>query len=321
MKLSIIVPTHNRPKALIRNLAALSRQSLDRTAFEVLVIDDGSSQHNQPINEQATLDQDFTYVLKEQGGLVSARNAGAERATGDILYFLDDDVVPAKDTLREILSWHEREEDPIAVLGSVPFPEESLKNPFIWYLDRHCHYEPFKHPEKYPDGKPLPPMNGNSSIRRQTFFDVGMYDDRFHQYGAEDNELGVRLLEAGISARYNENAIGWHHHEKTFKDYCLDQEKAGESIIWLYRKYPLIKSHKNIDIMVDTFQSLPLKKKVRRLIMFVTLTVPVVLWPARLLVGAFGSCFALRYVLSPAFQWVSLYHYAVGMRRALNEAG
>ena len=319
MKLSVIVPTHNRPQSLGRTLAALSAQTIDRDAFEVIVVDDGSTMENRTAGEAITAEHGFTCIAQQQAGLAAARNAGAERATGRVLYFLDDDVVPQQDALDELLQWHERTDKPVAVLGSLPFPEEILRNPFIWYLDHCCHYEPFRHPEKYPGSKPLPPMNGNSSIERETFFELGKYDEQFRQYGAEDNELGIRVMEAGIEALYNERVVGHHYHLKGFEDYCGDQEKAGESIIRLYRKYPVIKDHKNIDVMIAPFSELPLRKKIRRLIMRATLALPAVLWAPRCFIQLFGHCYGMRRLLAPAYLWVSHYHYAVGMQRGLKQ--
>ena len=307
MKLSVIVPTHNRPQSLGRTLAALSAQTIDRDAFEVIVVDDGSTTENRAAGEAITAEHGFTCIAQQQSGLAAARNAGAERATGRVLYFLDDDVVPQPDAVDELLQWHERTDKPVAVLGSLPFPEEIRRNPFIWYLDHCGHYEPFRHPEKYPGGKPLPPMNGNSSIDREAFFELGKYDEQFRQYGA------------GIEALYNERVVGHHYHLKGFGDYCRDQEKAGESIIRLYHKYPMIKGHKNIDVMIAPFSELPLRKKIRRLIMQATLALPAVLWVPRAFIQLFGHCYGMRRLLAPAYLWVSHYHYAVGMRRGLEQ--
>jgi GT2 family glycosyltransferase len=228
MRLSVIIPTHNRPARVLETLEALEAQMLAREAFEVIVVDDGSEEENRQIIRDVKLAHPFVYLEKEQGGLASARNLGAGKACGDILYFLDDDVYPAAATLAEHLASHDRNHHPVAVVGSLPFPDSFKRTPFLWYLERSGHYDLYEIPDKYPGGEPpMPPLNGNSSIPREVFFNVGAYDERFRQYGGEDLDLGYRLAQAGVVFVYNPAAVGHHNHEKDFSQFCVDMERAG----------------------------------------------------------------------------------------------
>ncbi len=317
-KLSVIIPTHNRPQTLRNTLVALGQQSLPADRFEVLVIDDGSEE-DQRVPLRAFRDSfDFTLVEKQQGGLASARNRGAEQAAGEILLFLDDDVMPARETLEQHLESHAAEPEPVAVVGSLPFPRHVKPNTFLWYIERSGHYDLYKHPRKYPGGKPpMPPMNGNSSISRELFVKIGKYDESYRQYGSEDLELGYRLARSGVRFVYNPRAIGYHDHIKDFPRFCLDMETAGDSLIRVYRKYPDIKAPKRIDILEDRIGDLPGKKKVIKVIMVATLRCPWILGPARWILRRAEGFYALRQLLFPLYRWVAHYHYALGMQRAL----
>jgi hypothetical protein len=116
---------------------------------------------------------------------------------------------------------------------------------------------------------------------------------------------------------YNPQAIGYHHHLKTFAEFCRDMERAGESLIRVYRKYPSIRAAKKIDVVEDRLRDLPGRKKLIKLILSATLRWPWILGLPRLAIRAGGGLWGLRAPLFPLYRWVGHYHYAVGMRRGL----
>ncbi len=319
MKISVIIPTRNRKDILFDTLSALKKQSLGEDLFEVLIVDDGSSEEHRKILRDHVGKFNYTLLEKEHGGLAAARNLGADHADGDILYFLDDDVIPAPNTLAHHVKTHEIEKNIIAVIGSLPYPKSFKISTFLWYLDRRGHYDLYMNPKKYPGGTPpLPPLNGNSSLPRKVFFDLGKYDETFKQYGGEDLEFGYRLANAGIEFVYNPFAIGYHNHLKNFANFCIDMEKSGESLIMIYRKYPEIKQMKKIDIVEDGFFVLKGRKKIIKAILSITLICPWLLALPKSIIGFGESFFSSRYILYPLYHWVSQYYYAIGMKRELS---
>jgi GT2 family glycosyltransferase len=318
MKLSVIIPTHDRPGTLRNTLAALAGQTLPAERFEILVVDDGSDEAHRREVRSLCASGRGELIEKDQGGLASARNRGADRARGEILHFLDDDVIPVPESLEQHLASHAAAPSPVAVVGALPFPPHVKLNAFLWYIERSGHYDLYKHPGKYPGGKPpMPPMNGNSSISRELFFRIGRYDESFRQYGSEDLELGYRLARAGVRFVYNPRAVGYHDHTKDFPTFCADMETAGESLIRVYRKYPDIKAPKKIDIVEDRLRDLPRGKLPVKIIMEATFGFPWILVLPRWLLRRAEPCHGLRHLLFPLYRWVAHYHYAVGMRRAL----
>ncbi len=319
MSLSVIIPTYNRVDILLLTLAAIENQTLPKNAFEVIVVDDGSNKRNRQRLKRYEPSYQYKLLEKEHGGLASSRNLGADHAKGDILYFLDDDVIPALDTLEQHLRSHERAPEPLAVVGSLPYPMDISRNCFLWYLEKRTHYDLYKNPKKYSGGEPpLPPLNGNSSIPRDLFFKIGKYDESFKHYGGEDLELGYRLAKAGVRFIYNPHAVGYHNHIKDFSQFCIDMERAGESLIGIYRKYPEIKAAKKIDILEDPIIRLPLRKKMIKLILLLTMGCPWVLMLPRLILRKGEPYYVLRCVLFPIYHWISSYHYALGMQKGLS---
>jgi len=320
MKVSVIVPTYNRVKTLQTTLSALSAQTLADDDYEVIVVDDGSDEENRRRLEECRKQYHYRLLENNHGGVASARNLGADHANGDILYFVDDDVVLGVDAVNQHFQTHLEVTEPVAVVGALPFSPIIKPNAFVAYMDERNHFDLYKNPHKYPGGQPpLPPMNGNASVSRELFFEIGKYDESFKQYGGEDLELGYRLSKSGVKFVYNPHAVGYHNHVKSFPQFCADMEKAGESLIQVYRKYPEIKVPKKIDLLEDSLGSFHGRKKIIKLIVMLTLSFPGLLSLPRLITRLGEPYHSLRTVMFPLFQWISDYHYAVGMERRLSE--
>lgn len=318
MRLSVIIPHYNRSVQAERTLDGLADQTLDRDVFEVVVVDDGSREEERRRLRTYRAPFALTIVEKENGGLASARNRGAAQARGEVLLFLDDDVLPERDLLRQHLASHDAHDGPCAVVGALPYPPGTRMTPFLWYLERSGHYDLYIHEDKYDEGKPpMPPMNGNSSVSRRTFESIGGYDEGFRRYGSEDLDLGYRLEQAGVPFVYNPEAIGYHDHLKSFVQFQTDMETSGESLIQLYRKHPAIRESKKIDIVEDSWSTLPSGKRLTKLVMETTMAAPWIMTPARWVIALTERFYAARRFLFPLYRVISYHHYAVGMRRGL----
>lgn len=88
-KFSFIVPVYNTEKYLKRCLDSIKSQTLDD--YEVIVVDDGSTDNSRQIINEYLSDKRFKYIHQENGGLSEARNTGVEHSTGCYLLFLDSD--------------------------------------------------------------------------------------------------------------------------------------------------------------------------------------------------------------------------------------
>jgi glycosyltransferase involved in cell wall biosynthesis len=95
MRLSAIIPTHNRPAALRACLVTLQRQDVDPAALEVVVVDDGSEEEMAPLVAEVAASGPIPMRCERQppGGLNGARNRGVDASSGELLAFLDDDTL------------------------------------------------------------------------------------------------------------------------------------------------------------------------------------------------------------------------------------
>ena len=92
MKLSIITAAHERPNKL-RDRCLPSIASQTRRDFEWVVVNDGDDAETKHVVDSAAADMDMRYIATPHRGLVASRNLGLDKATGDLISFLDDDNI------------------------------------------------------------------------------------------------------------------------------------------------------------------------------------------------------------------------------------
>lgn len=106
--LSVIIPTYNRKDSLIRLLLSLAEQSCPYELYEVVIADDGSTDGTEEAVADFVAPYKLWYSWQENAGVNAARNRGLHQAYGDIVLFLDDDMVADPRLLEEHLKAHER---------------------------------------------------------------------------------------------------------------------------------------------------------------------------------------------------------------------
>lgn len=124
-KISIVIPTYNRPESLLRLLESLAaQQDVDWEAGEVLVVDDGSSVSYAAVLSGRDWPFELRLLQQENGGEARARNTGAAQARGELLLFLDDDMELLPDYVAAMGAEQERRQDWI-LIGNMQTPVET----------------------------------------------------------------------------------------------------------------------------------------------------------------------------------------------------
>jgi glycosyltransferase involved in cell wall biosynthesis len=128
MMLSVIIPTRNRCESLDRLFNALSRQTLKSDYYEIILIDNGSSDNTQNIFRK--WNNTFThisYYYQSSPGLHIGRHKGLHEAKGNVLVYIDDDIEPFETWLEAIQTSFENKE--IVLVGGKCLPKYETPPP------------------------------------------------------------------------------------------------------------------------------------------------------------------------------------------------
>ncbi|MCT2398395.1 glycosyltransferase family 2 protein [Novosphingobium mangrovi (ex Huang et al. 2023)] len=236
--ISVVIPSHNRQALLAQVLDALAAQIPQTPAFEVVVVLDGCRDGSPAMLAGRSDPFSITVVELPGTGPAKARNAGVAKATGRLLLFLDDDVIPTDRLVSAHAEAHEANPG-AAVLG--PYPPEPVASGERFRLDARrwwtSHFEEVAAPGHRFTYRDL--LTGNLSMSRELWDEVGGLDPQFAK-AREDWELGVRLMEHGAPFIYAPQALGWHQeHLTTTPNGALRRAKEeGRSDALMALKHP-----------------------------------------------------------------------------------
>ncbi|MBK8177851.1 MAG: glycosyltransferase [Planctomycetes bacterium] len=188
--ISVVVPAFNNPGQLARCLDALGRSTVP---FELIVVDDASTDAAAITHMRRA--GDGYLRLERNGGPAVARNAGARRATGSLVAFIDSDVLVTPTTIEDLARVLVREPEVDACFGSYDSEpdDRGVVSTYRNLLHHHVHQTGPREASTF--------WAGCGAVRRQKFLDLGGYDERFHRPSIEDIELGMRLCAAGHRIR------------------------------------------------------------------------------------------------------------------------
>lgn len=224
---SIIVPVRNGAESLPRCLTALLSQTLPRDQYEIIVVDDGSSDATAVIARQAGI----SYLYLPPSGPAAARNHGAQQAQGDFLLFTDADCEPAPHWIESLLTAFN--DDSVMGAKGVYRTRESGLIPRFVQLEYLSKYASMAH---------LPSIDFidtySAAYRRAVFLANGGFDTSFPTAAVEDQELSFRLARKGYRLVFVPAAIVYHRHDLTFAEYIQRKFWIGYWKTFLLRRHP-----------------------------------------------------------------------------------
>jgi glycosyltransferase involved in cell wall biosynthesis len=189
MKISVVIATRDRAALLDGALASL-RTQIGAPELEAIVVDNGSSDATRAVAEgYAAL-----YAYEPQPNRALARNVGIAAASGDVVLFVDDDVVLPPFFVAAHARAHARRPEPCVVSGPIINVPSASVRPVPTFRNASNAYF----------------CTCNVSVPRKALEAVGGFDSSFDQYGWEDTELGVRLRGLGLRRCFAWDAYLWH---------------------------------------------------------------------------------------------------------------
>jgi glycosyltransferase involved in cell wall biosynthesis len=230
---SVIVATFNRRELLLCVLDALDRQSVNAKEFEVIVVDDGSTDGTAAAVRSRCWAAEISVFQQSNRGPATARNIGLEAARGDIVIFLDDDLIPEKDFIKEHIRSHSRGVGKQAILGPALSLSRYSQPWIVWQQATYEKtYSAFRRNEIQPTFRHF--WSGNCSIPRDVLKAVGGFDASF-RYG-EDIELGYRLRKQDVQFAFNMFASGYHHSSRPLSGWMAAHNAYGHHDVRIFEQ-------------------------------------------------------------------------------------
>ena len=234
--LTIIIPTYNRVKQLEKCLNKLKNQTLSRDAYEIIVVNDGSTDETQEF-----LDKQSGVKVFHQGnaGQGNARNLAIPHARGQIILFIGDDIYAPKSFLQTHVDFHKENPKPEeACLGLTLWDQDLKQNPFMqWLTDGGPQFA-------YHKLKPNEEASfwffytSNISLKAELLHKQP-FDPDFKGYGWEDIEIAYRMKkEEGLHITYMPSALAYHDHHMEEKSLKNRMKRIGSNAHIFQTKHP-----------------------------------------------------------------------------------
>ena len=234
MRVTVVVPVYNGASVLPRCLDALATQTWPSSDYEIIVVDDGSTDGAAGVVEAWCADHPGVHIAcirQQNAGPAAARNRGAAAAHAPVVLFTDADCAPEADWLEQMAAAFE-DEKVAGAKGAYLSDQTGLVPRFVQaeYEDRYDR------------------MRGRNRIdfidtysagyRRDVFLENDGFDPVFPTASVEDQEFSFRLAEKGYRLVFAPDAQVWHLHDETVREYARRKYYIGYRKALVTRRYP-----------------------------------------------------------------------------------
>jgi glycosyltransferase involved in cell wall biosynthesis len=262
IRYSVIVPAYNAEKTIEKCLNSLTRQSIHEKSYEIIVVDDGSSDGTPEIIKNFRV----KYLYQPNKGPATARNLGVENAQGEVILFTDSDCVPQMNWIEEMVKPFS-DADVAAVKGAYRTEQKSLTARFS-QIEFEERFEMLKRSESIDMVDTY-----SAAYRRSVFLSLGGFDPSFPVANNEDTELSYKMSMAGHKMVFNPDAIVYHlNHPNSISRYARLKFWRGYWRMVVYRMFPS-------KMVKDTYTPQTLKLQILFSFMSGIILLLIVAWP------------------------------------------
>ena len=208
VKYSVIIPAYNAERTLPLTLEALQRQTVPPNEYEIIVVDDGSTDRTAQIAEQYGVQ----VIRQENQGPAAARNVGVRMAHGEIVLFTDADCAPREDWIEKMTAPF-ADPEVVGTKGAYLTRQRALMARFVQLeyedrYDRMARFAQIDFIDTY-----------SAAYRRDVFLANGGFDTIFPTASVEDQEFSFRLAQKGYKMVFVPEARVYHIHDETLWHY------------------------------------------------------------------------------------------------------
>ncbi|MBI9097264.1 MAG: glycosyltransferase [Spirochaetaceae bacterium] len=232
-------------------LISLEKQNLDKALFEVVVTDDGSTDSTADFLSSYETSLNLVTIRQENQGQAIARNAALKKSKGDVILFIDDDLICPPFFLDGHLEAHGNNQEKVIIgrvhkiqYADVSIVEADIRENLEKTIEKLSHY--IQH-DFYLDiierviEKQLWDVawvcftTGNSSLKRSILDKTGFFDENFYKWGPEDIELGYRIYKKKIPFLHIKEL--YNYHLDTIKDRDKMLLSTSRNLKYIKSKY------------------------------------------------------------------------------------
>ncbi|MCX7670705.1 MAG: glycosyltransferase [Anaerolineae bacterium] len=226
-RVTVVVPAFNAAATLPTCLRALAEQDYPHEHYEVIVVDDGSTDETAALARAAGV----RVISQPNRGPAAARNAGIAAATGEIIVFTDADCAPLADWIRQMVapladgeiagvkgSYRTQQRETVARLAQCEFEERYdrlARRPTIDFVDSYA-----------------------AALRADVLRRAGGFDPAFPHANNEDVDLSYRLARLGYRFVFNRQAVVYHRHVASWRGYFRLKIRRGYWRIMALKMHP-----------------------------------------------------------------------------------
>lgn len=220
---SVVIPTFNASKTIKRNIISLIDQSYPKDKYEIIIVDDGSTDETieivMSVKKECAQPNIKVIKLEHNCGPAAARNRGILNAEGEIVAFTDSDTIPDRNWLIEIVKAF-NDENVGGVRGKV------VTDNYLLFPIRVA-----------PIGVGY--KTCNIAYRREVLNSVGLFDERFRQPFGEDGDLAHRVLKMGFKIKDSPKAIVFHPVKELNLRQVMRMAMLRRYDVLFFRKHPI----------------------------------------------------------------------------------
>jgi glycosyltransferase involved in cell wall biosynthesis len=226
-QISIVIPTFNSAQVLKACLESLANQTVGREKYEVIVVDDGSTDETKDIVAKYPV----RYIHQQNRGPAAARNNGVNHAQGEVVLFTDADCEPEPNWIEEMIkplndnqvvgvkgAYKTRQKELVARLVQIEYEhkyERMKKFKYIDFIDTY-----------------------SAGYRKDVFLKYEGFDERYPGASVEDQEFSFRLAHDGYKMVFNPEAVVYHKHSAYLTGYLRKKYKIAFWKAFLLRRHP-----------------------------------------------------------------------------------
>lgn len=244
MKISLIIPTYNRPEKLRETLSAVARQTMPPS--EIIVVDDGSTPENSEKAKRICSEFGLPcrFIAQKNSGASAALNNGVRNSTSDVIIIIDDDIILEPEAIVKHADFQARK-GPCLLSGDAHTDPERATTDVEQYKI-HMEIEWLK---KRPDTQKLLHVNydnfivttANTSFTREIFERIGGFDETLRD--GYDVDFGIRALLKEIPVWFDRSIRSVHNDKITLRYYAKRQSLYDQSKKTILKKQPDLGKH------------------------------------------------------------------------------